>query len=157
MTNWDAYFAMPNENNKERLFHYIDEEITGMQGFAENFIINNYNNGTAYKEALLLSREIVTSIPEKYLCNAYINYNHGTKLLIFSKSGNDDELYDLCLEISTSHLLENTVKILVWEAMPSNVPRVNSIRFVAEYGYGEDSLDVFVGKLIKLIDSIYGK
>lgn len=123
--NWDAYFPMPNDRNKERLNYYIDKRLS-------------MSDNSLYKEILLLSKNIINDIPEKYLCKAFINYDYTSSILLWSNSHDNLSSRSFSIEYNMQGFEEGKIFLLLWKfnsTEESDLLSMTMMGFIKELNY----------------------
>lgn len=156
-TNWDHYFPMPNERNKERLLYCVDREFSRLW-LKQKIGEENHNRVVGYL------KELINLFPERYLHNAYIDATRGDSLLLWSTNASrNDMMPSHSIEYNRDGITRGHKSLMLFTYFDGGNPNSTSIRLDSWYTDDPEisteiykSMDNFIKEVMIKIKNRYG-
>lgn len=145
--NWEGYFAMPNDRNRERVSYSLNEELN---------CISRDERGS-FTKGLKLAIKLVNDIPENLLIYALSNIDNLLELVSWTVDGTNNHISTISLSyksISNDPINGGIVFIV---SLPTTHARLfrSSILGNLSLDYTESDYLIFKDSVVNYLKSIY--
>ena len=145
--NWEGYFAMPNDRNRERVSYSLKEEL--------NYI--NREGGGSFTRGLKLVIKLVNDIPENLLIYALSNSYNLLELVSWTVDGTNNHISTISLSYKSISNDPINGGIVFRVSLPTENARLfrSSILGNLSLDHTESEYIIFKDSVVNYLKSMY--